>query len=48
MEYIGIVFLYLICGFVCGKKYGFSGIIDIILFPITVPLKIFFENNKKE
>ena len=48
MKYTVIVLFYLVCGVVCGKIYGFSGIIDIILFPITVPLKIWHENNKKE
>ena len=43
MEIIICIAIYILTGYLLGKVYGFSGLLDILLFPIVVPLKIWLE-----
>jgi len=40
-----VLFFYLLIGFISSRIYHFSGLVDILIWPITIPLKLFFKKH---
>lgn len=47
MHWIIILLFYLLLGLIGSNIYHFNGIVDILLWPIVIPLKLLLDKNNK-